>query len=197
MISWGLAFGLPWILAYFYFIWICPAHQLSMGIRKCKPHRMMWWLASTFLHIVPITVILTSYAILPKSLIDQEETNHERIVLTLSLILAILTFFEVNYEVSSLSDNLQGKKIYFPVNFLADLSFSNNPEIPMRNEIQRIFITDNCYLRHLHRSKGKEKTREPRGRTVFNRNIQSQVENETNNDVNIDISDMQFLDQQF
>jgi len=95
MISWGLAFGLPWILAYFYFIWICPAHQLSMGIRKCKPHRMMWWLASTFLHIVPITVILTSYAILPKSLIDQEEANHERIVLTLSLILAILTFFEI------------------------------------------------------------------------------------------------------
>ena len=38
MISWGLAFGLPWILAYFYFIWICPAHQLSMGIKKCKPH---------------------------------------------------------------------------------------------------------------------------------------------------------------
>ena len=71
---------------------------------------------------------------------------------------------------------------------LADLSFSNNPEIPMRNEIQRIFITDNCYLRHLHRSKGKEKTREPRGRTVFNRNIQSQVENETNN-VNINDSD--------
>ena len=33
MISWGLAFGLPWILAYFYFIWICPAHQLTMGIR--------------------------------------------------------------------------------------------------------------------------------------------------------------------
>merc|ERR1711874_288478 len=53
------------------------------------PHRMMWWLASTFLHIVPIS------AILPKSLIDQEETNHERIVLTLSLILAILTFFEI------------------------------------------------------------------------------------------------------
>ena len=32
-VSWGLAFGLPWILAYFYFIWICPAHQLAMGIR--------------------------------------------------------------------------------------------------------------------------------------------------------------------
>merc|ERR1711936_1551777 len=28
MMSWGLAFGLPWTLAYFYFIWICPAHQL-------------------------------------------------------------------------------------------------------------------------------------------------------------------------
>ena len=33
MMTWGLAFGLPWTLAYFYFIWICPAHQLSMGIR--------------------------------------------------------------------------------------------------------------------------------------------------------------------
>jgi hypothetical protein len=33
MMSWGLAFGLPWCLAYFYFIWICPAHQLTMGIR--------------------------------------------------------------------------------------------------------------------------------------------------------------------
>jgi len=33
MMSWGLAFGLPWTLAYFYFIWICPAHQLTMGIR--------------------------------------------------------------------------------------------------------------------------------------------------------------------
>ena len=79
---------------------------------------MMWWLASTFLHIVPITVILTSYAILPKSLIDQEETSHERIVLTLSLILAILTFFEVNLNldvVSSLSDNFELGKINFPV----------------------------------------------------------------------------------
>jgi len=95
MISWGLAFGLPWILAYFYFIWICPAHQLSMGIKKCKPHRMVWWAAATFLHIVPITVILTSYSLLPNSLIDQEETNHGRVVLTLSLILAILTLFEI------------------------------------------------------------------------------------------------------
>ena len=49
MMSWGLAFGLPWTLAYFYFIWICPAHQLSMGIKKCKPHRMVWWAAATFL----------------------------------------------------------------------------------------------------------------------------------------------------
>merc|ERR1719166_686678 len=95
MISWGLAFGLPWILAYFYFIWICPAHQLSMGIKKCKPPRMVWWAAATFLHIVPITVILTSYTLLPNSLIDQEETNHGRVVLTLSLILAILTLFEI------------------------------------------------------------------------------------------------------
>ena len=95
MISWGLAFGLPWILAYFYFIWICPAHQLSMGIRKCKPHRMIWWAAATFLHIVPITVILTSYTLLPHSQMDKEEANHDRIVLTLSLILAILIFFEV------------------------------------------------------------------------------------------------------
>ena len=37
MISWGLAFGLPWILAYFYFVWICPAHQVSMGIRSQTP----------------------------------------------------------------------------------------------------------------------------------------------------------------
>ena len=104
MISWGLAFGLPWILAYFYFIWICPAHQLSMGIRKCKPHRMMWWVAATFLHIVPITVILTSYTLLPRSLIQQEtETNHGTIVLTLSLILAILSFFEVNVYSYTLS----------------------------------------------------------------------------------------------
>ena len=36
MMSWGLAFGLPWTLAYFYFIWICPAHQLTMGIRCNK-----------------------------------------------------------------------------------------------------------------------------------------------------------------
>ena len=34
MMSWGLAFGLPWTLAYFYFIWICPSHQLTMGIRS-------------------------------------------------------------------------------------------------------------------------------------------------------------------
>ena len=182
MMSWGLAFGLPWTLAYFYFIWICPAHQLSMGIRKCKPHRMMWWLASTFLHIVPITVILTSYAILPKSLIDQEETSHERIVLTLSLILAILTFFEVNLVVvSSLSDNFELEKINFPVIFLLDLSFSQfQCEILMNSNffIQiagNIIFTDNCYLRDLHRSKGEEKTREPWSWTVFNCNIQSQV----------------------
>ena len=38
MMSWGLAFGLPWTLAYFYFIWICPAHQLTMGIR-CRTNQ--------------------------------------------------------------------------------------------------------------------------------------------------------------
>jgi len=41
MMSWGLAFGLPWTLAYFYFIWICPAHQLTMGIRcYLKPEQI-------------------------------------------------------------------------------------------------------------------------------------------------------------
>ena len=44
--------------------------------------------------------------------------------------------------------------------------------------IWNITFTDNCYLRHLHRSKGEEEKRKPRSRTVFNCNIQSQVENE-------------------
>merc|ERR1712110_946845 len=61
MISWGLAFGLPWILAYFYFIWICPAHQVSMGIRKLKPHRMLWFVVSTLVHILISTVLLISW----------------------------------------------------------------------------------------------------------------------------------------
>ena len=102
----------------------------------------------------------------------------------------------VEINVSSLSDNLQRKKIYFPVNFLFDLSFSpsNNPEIPMRNRNEyklvdkiagkNLFFIDNCYLRDLHRSKGEEKTREPRSR-VLNCNIQSQVPAGNGNDRDI------------
>jgi len=61
MMSWGLAFGLPWTLAYFYFLWICPSHQLSMGIRKLKPFRMIWWLASTGVHCILLALVCTSY----------------------------------------------------------------------------------------------------------------------------------------
>ena len=64
MISWGLAFGLPWILAYFYFIWICPAHQLSMGIRKLKPHRMVWWVVSGSVHILLVSAMIVSATLL-------------------------------------------------------------------------------------------------------------------------------------
>ena len=64
MISWGLAFGLPWILAYFYFIWICPAHQLSMGIRKLKPHRMVWWVVSGCVHILLVSAMIVSATLL-------------------------------------------------------------------------------------------------------------------------------------
>lgn len=61
MMSWGLAFGLPWTLAYFYFIWICPSHQLSMGIRKLKPYRMIWWMATTGVHCILLGLVCTSY----------------------------------------------------------------------------------------------------------------------------------------
>jgi len=93
MMSWGLAFGLPWTLAYFYFIWICPAHQLTMGIRKLKPYRMLWWVASTGLHILVLTIVLTSNNYLYIG--HANLANLTKPVVFLSLILAILVIFEV------------------------------------------------------------------------------------------------------
>ena len=49
---WGLAFSLPWILAYFYFIWIYPAHQLSVGIRRvCIIFIMSWMVHASILSL--------------------------------------------------------------------------------------------------------------------------------------------------
>jgi len=95
MMSWGLAFGLPWTLAYFYFIWICPSHQLSMGIRKLKPYRMLWWVASTGVHILLILGILTSYTTFSPSYLHINDASLVRPIVFLSVILAVLTLFEV------------------------------------------------------------------------------------------------------
>jgi len=95
MMSWGLAFGLPWTLAYFYFIWICPAHQLTMGIRKLKPYRMLWWVASTGFHIVLLAIGLASTTTISSSYLHIDHASHLKPVVFLSLILAILTIFEV------------------------------------------------------------------------------------------------------
>jgi len=113
MMSWGLAFGLPWTLAYFYFIWICPAHQLTMGIRLCvpffacscscssccrklKPYRMLWWVASTGLHILVLALVLASTTSISYLHIGHANlANLAKPVVFLSLILAILVIFEV------------------------------------------------------------------------------------------------------
>jgi len=96
MMSWGLAFGLPWTLAYFYFIWICPAHQLTMGIRKLKPYRMLWWVASTGLHILVLALVLASTTSISYLHIGHANlANLAKPVVFLSLILAILVIFEV------------------------------------------------------------------------------------------------------
>lgn len=95
MMSWGLAFGLPWTLAYFYFIWICPAHQLTMGIRKLKPYRMLWWVASTGLHILILSLVLASETTFSSSYLHVDHASHLKPVVFLSLILAILAIFEV------------------------------------------------------------------------------------------------------
>jgi len=93
-VSWGLAFGLPWILAYFYFIWICPAHQLAMGIRKMKPWRMVWWPLTTAAHILLILAVLGSY-ITPSPHYLHIDSSNLRPLACLTLVLAILVFFEV------------------------------------------------------------------------------------------------------
>ena len=94
MISWGLAFGLPWILAYFYFIWICPAHQLSMGIRKLKPHRMVWWVVSGSVHILLVSAMIVSATLLHSfpSLHLQDNLS------LLAAFLIILLLFEVIHQ---------------------------------------------------------------------------------------------------
>ena len=128
MISWGLAFGLPWILAYFYFVWICPAHQVSMGIRytrnvmicsidfstyinimalltffvvtrKLKPHRMLWFVVSTLVHILISTVLLISWTV-PKSWpsLDFGKDHQLTFGLGLCLFLSLLLTFEVVIE---------------------------------------------------------------------------------------------------
>merc|ERR1719445_1610795 len=96
MISWGLAFGLPWILAYFYFVWICPAHQVSMGIRKLKPHRMLWFVVSTLVHILISSVLLVSWTV-PHSWpsLDLGGSHQLTYGLCLCLFLSLLLTFEV------------------------------------------------------------------------------------------------------
>jgi len=94
MMSWGLAFGLPWTLAYFYFIWICPAHQLSMGIRKLKPYRMLWWVSSTGLHCVLLVLVLTSVTTFNSNYLQVDHVSLVRPLVVLSLVLAILLVFE-------------------------------------------------------------------------------------------------------
>lgn len=97
MISWGLAFGLPWILAYFYFIWICPSHQLSMGIRKLKPHRMLWFVVSSIVHIILAAILLVLYTLLPPSIppglsiADDHQMNY---IIGLASIIFILVSFQ-------------------------------------------------------------------------------------------------------
>jgi len=95
MMSWGLAFGLPWTLAYFYFIWICPAHQLSMGIRKLKPYRMLWWVASTGLHAILLILVITSYTTFSSNYLHVEHASLVKPLVFLCLVLGILLIFEV------------------------------------------------------------------------------------------------------
>jgi len=95
MMSWGLAFGLPWTLAYFYFIWICPAHQLTMGIRKLKPYRMMWWVCSTGVHIMVLGLALASQTSFSFAHFHVDRSTNLKPVVFLSLILTILIIFEV------------------------------------------------------------------------------------------------------
>lgn len=94
MMSWGLAFGLPWTLAYFYFIWICPAHQMSMGIRKLKPFRMLWWVSSTGIHCLLLILVLTSVTTFNSSYLQVDHVSIVRPLIVLSLVLAILLIFE-------------------------------------------------------------------------------------------------------
>jgi len=95
MMSWGLAFGLPWTLAYFYFIWICPAHQLSMGIRKLKPYRMLWLVSSIGVHIVLLLTPLTSFTTFSSSYLHIHQASHTTPVIVLATISALLALFQV------------------------------------------------------------------------------------------------------
>jgi len=107
MISWGLAFGLPWILAYFYFIWLCPAHQLSMGIRKLKPHRMFWFVVTCLIHIVLISSILVFSSSIQSNkqsvsvfYLGNEDNPNIFVALTISVILLIFVETVVFYAIS-------------------------------------------------------------------------------------------------
>lgn len=95
MMSWGLAFGLPWTLAYFYFIWICPSHQLSMGIRKLKPYRMIWWMATTGVHCILLGLVCTSYISFSEDFLHVERRSLVKPLVFLSLVLGVLLIFEV------------------------------------------------------------------------------------------------------
>jgi len=95
MMSWGLAFGLPWTLAYFYFIWICPAHQLSLGIRKLKVYRMLWLVSSIGVHIVLLMTILASFTTFSSSYLHIHHASNTTPVIVLATITTVLSLFQV------------------------------------------------------------------------------------------------------
>ena len=74
---------------------------------------MLWWVASTGFHIVLLTIGLASTTTISSSYLHIDHASHLKPVVFLSLILAILTIFEV-YTVTSC----------FGITFLTDLLLS-------------------------------------------------------------------------
>ena len=66
------------------------------SFRKLKPYRMLWWVAATAVHIILILGILASYTTFSTSYLHIDDAKLVKPVVFLSVILAILTLFEVS-----------------------------------------------------------------------------------------------------
>ena len=71
---------------------------------------MLWWVASTGFHIVLLAIGLASTTTISSSYLHIDHASHLKPVVFLSLILAILTIFEVNslacFRITVLTDLL-------------------------------------------------------------------------------------------